>query len=385
MPPFLDVRTLVLTYVGISIGQAVVLLYLWSVQRNYPPAKDWAIGSLLFAIGLFLFALRNHAPVLVSEVVSNVFLLPGLMLFNFGVVKATGREPSYRLGAVSCTLAVAILAWFAVVTPDYPAAVLTQNTVFLGFDIYTAYACLSAKTEKGNHTFRLVGVLFGVLAAACVWRVTGGVFGLLFSFSPTMPRLFWIATSLIVFPMLTVLLTLHTSQRLQEEIHTQARRDTLTGAYNRRAFGEFADKEWHRRARQGAPLSVLSVDIDHFKQFNDQYGHPAGDAVLVAVSTAAQSVLRASDIWCRYGGEEFVALLPDTTLDRAIAVAERLRSSVQGAAICSPAGVLVNVSVSVGVAECMPEHARLSDVLALSDAALYRAKAAGRNKVIAAG
>ena len=92
MTPVLDIRTLVLIYVGINIGQSVVLVYLWSVQRNYPPAKDWAIGSLMFAIGLFLFALRNLAPVVLTEIVSNVFLLPGLMIFNFGIVKAAGRS-----------------------------------------------------------------------------------------------------------------------------------------------------------------------------------------------------------------------------------------------------------------------------------------------------
>ena len=88
MSALLDIRTLVLIYVGVTVGQAVVLVYLWRVQRNYPPARDWAIGSLLFAIGLFLFALRNLAPVFVTEVISNLFLLPGLMLFNFGIVKA---------------------------------------------------------------------------------------------------------------------------------------------------------------------------------------------------------------------------------------------------------------------------------------------------------
>ena len=82
MPDVLDIRTLVLIYVGINIGQTVVLVYLWSVQRNYPPAKDWAVGSLMFAIGLFLFALRNQVPVVLSEIVSNLFLLPGLMLFT---------------------------------------------------------------------------------------------------------------------------------------------------------------------------------------------------------------------------------------------------------------------------------------------------------------
>lgn len=382
MPPILDIRTMVLIYVGINIGQTVVLFYLWSVQRNYPPAKDWAIGSLLFATGLFLFALRNVAPVLVSEVLSNLFLLPGLMLFNFGIVKAVGRVPPFALGAAVCVIANVILAWYSVVSPNYAAGVMVHNAVILAFDLYAAYVCLTAKTAKGNHTFRLIGVLFVLLVIACAWRVAGGVFGLTFSLSPTLPRLFWVATSLICFPMTTVLLTLHTSQRLQEEIQAQARRDALTGAYNRRAFIEFADKEWSRSLRHRAPLSILSVDIDHFKSFNDLHGHATGDAALVEVSKSAQAALRASDIWCRHGGEEFIALLPDTSIEQAQAVAERLRLAVEHTTIPSPSGPL-NVSVSIGVAERSFRHASLSELLAMSDAALYEAKAAGRNRVVA--
>ena len=381
MSPILDIRTLVLIYVGVCIGQAVVLVYLWSVQRNYPPAKDWAIGSLMFAIGLFLFALRNQAPVILTEIVSNIFLLPGLMLFNFGIVKASGRKLSLGLGLAFCTLAIGTLVWFTFGSKNYPAAVLTQNLVFLTFDLYTAYACLQARTTKGNHTFRILGFLFIVLVMACSWRVAGGVFDLTFSFSPTLPRLFWIATSLISFPMITVLLTLHTSQRLQEEIHAQARHDTLTDAYNRRAFAEFADKEWSRSVRHGYPLSILSVDIDHFKEFNDQHGHQTGDDALVQVSKSAQSALRSNDIWCRYGGEEFIALLPNTTKDQAMAVAERLRQSVESTTILSPSDSL-SISVSIGVAERSSNHSSLSEVLAISDAALYKAKAAGRNRVV---
>ena len=384
MPPVLDIRTLVLIYVGINIGQAVVLVYLWSVQRNYSPAKDWAIGSLMFAIGLFLFALRSQASVVLTEIISNLFLLPGLMLFNFGIVKATERKPPLGFGLALCAVASGILAWFKLGSPNYPAAVLTQNLVFLAFDLYTAHACFKARTAKANHTFRIIGVLFIVLSAAICWRIAGGVFDLTFSFSPTLPRLFWIATSLITFPMITVLLTLHTSQRLQDEIHAQARHDTLTEAYNRRAFTEFADMEWARSVRHGYPLSILTVDIDHFKNFNDQHGHQTGDVALVEVSKSAQAALRSSDIWCRYGGEEFIALLPGTTIDQAMAVAERLRQSVERTTISSPRGSL-SVSVSIGVAERSVNHASLSEVLAISDAALYKAKAAGRNRVVAAG
>lgn len=382
MSPLLDIRTLVLIYVGVTIGQAAVLVYLWRVQRNYPPARDWAIGSLMFAIGLFLFALRNLAPVIVTEVVSNLFLLPGLMLFNFGIVKAANGKPPIRAGLALCAVAIGLLAWFSLAVPNYAAAVLIQNLVFLVLYLYTAVVCLHARTAKGNHTFRLLGLLFVLLIVANAWRVAGGVFELTFSFSQTLPRLFWIATSLISFPMITVLLTLHTSQRLQEEIHAQARRDALTDAYNRRAFIEFGDMEWSRSVRHDYPLSVLSVDIDHFKNFNDQHGHQTGDAALVQVSKAAHAALRSDDIWCRYGGEEFVALLPNTTLDQAMAVAERLRLAVANTTIASPHGAL-GVSVSIGVAERSANQSNLSEVLAASDAALYKAKAAGRNRAVA--
>ena len=384
MSAVLDIRTLVLIYVGVNIGQSAALVYLWRVRRNYPPARDWAVGSLMFAIGLFLFALRNQVPVFLSEVLSNLFLLPGLMCFNFGVAKAAERKPSLAWGLTVCAVANAILAWCVFVSRDYAAAVLMQNLVFLGFNGYAAHACLTARTAKGDGTFRFIGILLLVQIVACVWRVLGGVFDLTFDLSPTLPRLLWIATSLISFPMITLLLTLHTSQRLQAEIHAQARRDTLTDAYNRRAFTEFADKEWARSARHGYPFSLLAVDIDHFKVFNDQHGHQLGDAALVRVSKAAQAALRTNDIWCRYGGEEFVALLPNTAIDQAMAVAERLRTAVEKTGVASPSGWL-GVSVSIGVAERSAKHADLTEVLAVADAALYTAKAAGRNRVVAAG
>jgi diguanylate cyclase (GGDEF)-like protein len=177
---------------------------------------------------------------------------------------------------------------------------------------------------------------------------------------------------------------LHTSQRLQDEINEQARHDTLTGAYNRRALAEFADREWVRAVRHGYPFSVLTVDIDHFKIFNDQHGHPIGDATLVQVSASSQAALRADDIWCRYGGEEFVALLPNTSIEQAMVVAERLRSSVEKATITTPNGLL-NVSVSIGVAERSSSQSSWADALAASDAALYDAKRAGRNRIAASG
>lgn len=381
MTPIFDVRTLVLIHVAVNIGQALVMVYLWSVQRNYPPAKDWAIGSLMFAMGLFLFSLRNNVPVVLSESISNLFLLPGLMIFNFGIVKATGRKPSFHLGIAFCILTNVFLVWFSAISPAPLVAAFIQNIFIITFDLYVAYTCLKATAPKGNHTFQIIGVLYVILVLACSWRVAGGIFHLTLSFPETLPRLFWIAMSLIVFPMTTVLLTLHTSQRLQEEINEQARCDVLTGAFNRRAFEEFANREWAQAVRHGSPVSILMVDIDHFKKINDQYGHPVGDETLAQMSHAAQLALRANDIWCRIGGEEFVALLPNTAIDQALIVAERIRCVVEETTVSTASGLL-NISVSIGVAERLSAQSHWSEFLATSDDALYKAKAAGRNRVL---
>ena len=383
MTPLLDLRTMVFVYVGIRIGLAVVLIYLWRVQHNYPPARDWAVAALISAAGLFCFGLRDLAPVWVSEVLSNALVLPGWMIFDYAIVRAAGKQPPVKLGIAICALAVGSAAWHSLVSPNHAAQVLTQNLVFAFFDLYAAYAC-SKVVEAGRVlTFRLIAVLLAFLGMTCLWRMVGGVFDIAPAFAQAPQRTLLVAASMFAFPMIVMLLALQTSQNLQGEINDQARRDMLTGAFNRRAFDEFVNREWSRSVRRDDPFSLLTIDIDHFKKFNDRHGHQTGDATLVQVSNAAQAALRADDIWCRYGGEEFIALLPNTTIEQALTVAERLRCSVAATMIATKKGLL-KVSVSVGVAERSTTQAHWSEVLAASDAALYRAKAAGRNQVAAA-
>ena len=383
MAPLLDLRTMVFIYVGIRIGLAAVLIYLWRVQHNYPPARDWAVAALISGAGLFCFALRDLAPVWVSEVLSNALVLPGWMIFDYAIVRAAGKQPPVKLGIAICALAVGSAAWHSLVSPNHAAQVLTQNLVFAFFDLYAAYAC-SKVVEAGRVlTFRLIAVLLAFLGMTCLWRMVGGVFDIAPAFAQAPQRTLLVAASMFAFPMIVMLLALQTSQNLQGEINDQARRDMLTGAFNRRAFDEFVNREWSRSVRRDDPFSLLTIDIDHFKKFNDQHGHQTGDATLVQVSNAAQAALRADDIWCRYGGEEFIALLPNTTIEQALTVAERLRCSVAATMIATKKGLL-KVSVSVGVAERSTTQAHWSEVLAASDAALYRAKAAGRNQVAAA-
>jgi len=162
--------------------------------------------------------------------------------------------------------------------------------------------------------------------------------------------------------------------------------DALTGAANRRAFDEALDGEWRRAIRSKAPLSLLMLDIDHFKSFNDTYGHQAGDKCLATVATTLGGIVRrAGDRVARYGGEEFVMLLPATDTAGSIAVAERMRAAVASLNLPNPSGVDGRVTVSIGRATIQATDASTSDVLvAAADAALYDAKRSGRNRVASA-
>jgi diguanylate cyclase (GGDEF)-like protein len=162
----------------------------------------------------------------------------------------------------------------------------------------------------------------------------------------------------------------------------QALCDGLTGLANRRCFNETIEREFQRAARNGRPLSLIMVDIDHFKTFNDQYGHPAGDACLRAISTRLQDVLRRpGDMAARYGGEEFAILLPETDVAGAVHVAGDMQAAIRALAIKHEAGPLGVVTLSAGLATWHPglSTATSACLVEEADAALYEAKALGRN------
>ena len=172
---------------------------------------------------------------------------------------------------------------------------------------------------------------------------------------------------------------------LEQQLERQAHLDYLTGLNNRRHFMELAEIELARAQRHGHPLAVFMLDIDHFKQFNDTYGHKAGDTVLQALARIMRDTLRTADILGRVGGEEFAGLLPETDLTEAQEVAERLRLAVEQAAVVFEAGLPQHFTVSIGVSELPDKASNLDILLNAADRALYRAKDAGRNRVVTAG
>lgn len=172
--------------------------------------------------------------------------------------------------------------------------------------------------------------------------------------------------------------------RLQETLRTQSIRDPLTGLFNRRYLEVSVERELARATRRNQPLTVLMLDLDHFKQFNDTHGHDGGDALLVQFAEILKRNTRSEDIACRYGGEEFTILLPEVDAVSARARAEQIRAATSEMVAQHRGKTLGHVSVSIGMA-VFPENARVgADLMRSADSALYRAKRSGRNRVVAA-
>lgn len=166
---------------------------------------------------------------------------------------------------------------------------------------------------------------------------------------------------------------------LRDKLRTQALRDPLTGLYNRRYMEDVLERYANLAERNGSALSAVMIDLDHFKRLNDEHGHAVGDAILCEVAAATIGAIRPCDVACRFGGEELVVLLPDCGLNEALTKAETLRARIEN--LSDNHGF--RITASFGVATIPQTSARIGDLLANADTALYQAKSEGRNRVVA--
>jgi diguanylate cyclase (GGDEF)-like protein len=169
-------------------------------------------------------------------------------------------------------------------------------------------------------------------------------------------------------------------QRVETEralMQRQADTDKLTGIYNRRHFETSLELEIQRARRYGAPLALLMIDVDNFKRLNDSYGHLVGDRMLYRLARECESCLRTSDVFCRYGGDEFVIIAPETSAQAAVAMARRMRQNIDGVSTDQSFGPL---AISIGITVWEDNFKTNDDFIAAADSALYRAKSAGRNR-----
>jgi diguanylate cyclase (GGDEF)-like protein len=173
-----------------------------------------------------------------------------------------------------------------------------------------------------------------------------------------------------------------TRKTLEKELEKLATTDPLTGAHNRRSFLNLFELELERATRYQHDFALLMMDIDHFKKINDTYGHDNGDKVLKILVAESYGVLRGSDIFGRWGGEEFIILFPETNLQQASAAAERLRKTLSKSELMTDKGERISFTVSIGFTIIKGGKTNINSIIKRADDALYLAKEQGRNRVV---
>jgi diguanylate cyclase (GGDEF)-like protein len=374
----------------------------------------WLIGALAGGgFGLLVLIVRNAYPDYLYRVLSLWGAAQICLAASYIVRLGRAWEVPFIFHVVSCTLVAACLSleywavrelkrqqssigwifappllmfatctWFTLVQRNITVELIIFNFINMAMMLLIARSLW--RTEDGRRPFAdtVTATVYSLLAT-----VTCGVIVDIFwkrQFSPeydfNTPRSIFnciaaVVSEGLIFPLFLLML----SERLNHDLEIQAMCDPLTGLYNRRAFEEIAFREMAGASRTRLGLSVLMLDIDHFKQVNDLHGHAAGDAMLVAVSATLRSGLRDEDFLCRWGGDEFCALLPRATSEQAMTVAERVLQAFQKLDF-SLEGTPIEVSVSIGITtdEC-PEK-NVSALVGRADAALYQAKEAGRRR-----
>jgi len=362
---------------------AIVLLclslYLALIHISTPALRGirW-VAIAYFATGLGL-AVRAATPNSLSVLTGNLLLTFLNIAFYWGISQLLSRV---RLTSFLPTLVTQV--YFLYVQPSVAARAITLNLVLLTQAALLVSLLLRIGTPQTRAPRYSLAFLFSL------WALVNLAFALVSLRNPAAPTLDYfkpvdgrlVLVSVLPGTMLCLGFLWLAMTHLQNELEHQSHTDVLTGLLNRRALQLAATREIAVARRHHFPLSLLLLDLDHFKQINDRHGHAGGDAALVQVAKCLTDNLRTIDLCARIGGEEFVALLPGYDGHRALEAAERIRSRIEGLSL-EHRGLLLPLTTSVGVADLAPEDAVLEDLLARADRALYRAKQEGRNRVVA--
>ena len=376
-----DIRTvLFLLCLGNLASAALLLTYNGRLRGG--PGRLFALTKLLQGFAWPMLALRGHIPDVISCGLGNVLLLLGFYLES-ACIRALD-QPGRPLPRFWKSLLLALVLGLGI-----PSLVPQANLrIAIGSAVAAVCFVLSGLrllrgAEPLSPLRRTLGWTYLFLCAAVIWRASLALTDPAFTlFSPGLAASFsYLPLYLLMIAGSFGLLLLFKERDDQTLAHI-ATRDALTGAPNRRAVLEMATRLVARANREGKPLAVLMLDIDHFKLVNDTYGHAVGDAVLRDLSRVIAAGLRAYDAYGRFGGEEFVVVLPDTALEDAQHVAERIRAAVE--ASCPLDCARTHYTVSIGVAWGLPAEAGLDALLLAADQAMYEAKAKGRNRVCTA-
>ncbi|MCX7034294.1 MAG: diguanylate cyclase [Arenimonas sp.] len=378
-----DIRSALLVGAMLTLMIGLVLLVVGrALSATYRPSIRWWVGAtLLQPAGFVLLSLRDTLSPYLSILVANIFVVLGMAAYVVAL-RHFYRLPSGR-GPLALAVGLVALAsyWWGLLDPN-----LTQRLIWISLVLAAVLGTSAAIIYRhGEGQVRHVaGVAFAGAAAIMAYRAV------ILVFDPSQVSAVFQLThvQLLTYGMGSVLPVIGTigflllcTERSQQALERAARVDYLTGCYNRRAIEELATHNIAAARRHGLPLSVLVLDIDHFKRINDELGHAIGDLALVESVARIRTLLRAEDVLGRLGGEEFIVLMPNADSASAVNAGERIRMSFSAQPLGMD-GHPRTVTLSIGVATLAPMDFEFSQLLRRGDRAMYAAKNAGRDLVM---
>jgi len=378
----LDVNTLFLVTIYVEAILGLLLLFAWAQNTAISAVAWWGFADLLRAASVTLFGLYGSAPPIVSIDLANAILFTSFAFTWTGARVFDHRRPKPILlfGGAAIWLIAGRIPGFA---DSFDLRVLVSSGIITAYTWAAAYEFWRGRSEPLVSRWPAIFMLFAhgalyllrmPIGAMLPWspagnQVLGSVWLTVLSFEGL---LFTIAIAFILLAM--------AKERTEHRHKTAALVDPLTGVANRRAFLQEGEASLKRQANDPRPTAVMLLDLDHFKSINDRFGHAVGDRVLEIFADVAGRCIRHADLFGRLGGEEFAAVLRDTTCERALAVGEQIRAGFAEAAR-EVDGRPVAGTVSIGIVISDDAVLDLSALLAQADHALYHAKEGGRDRV----
>jgi diguanylate cyclase (GGDEF)-like protein len=384
-----DIRT------ALTLGAFLTLLtgvLLFAVRKQFaatlqPSLRWWIVATIAHPIGFALIALREVLSDWWTSVLANTLIALSFAAFAISLRIFNGspqrRERLYALVAATSALA----SYYSYADPDLPLRLGSISIVYallLGASARAIYR----KGQVRTSITHITGGLFALGTLLMAWRGASYLFlpwaipASVFVVSPMQVAAYGLGGLLPVVS--TIGFLLMCTEFNQQELAKAASLDYLTGICNRRAIEDLATRSIHAARRHGIPMAMMIIDVDHFKRINDEFGHQGGDAALIETVKRIRDSLRSEDLVGRLGGEEFVAVMPNTDGQSALAAAERMRSAFADVPMRIGEGD-ITITVSVGVVVLDAQDQQYTHLLRRADRAMYAAKAAGRNKVMLDG
>lgn len=371
----LDPRTIIAIAVLMSALMSIVLVFMRaSYPRSIHGLGHWASAAGMWVLAALFFANRNaNLPQGVLIIIPNLLLIVGSFVYLAGFQRFFSQPVHWRRWGALAVLILCILIWQTLVHVDYHGRTLTI-TASLGL-IYGINLWFLLRFGTRRLPIILVEAVLVVHLLVIMARAGAALTGQTSTnlYETSSVQIIYLASFVICQLLYCIGAILAATDRLATEYARQARFDPLTDLHNRRALLEYCDNELTRSQRTGRICALMMLDLDHFKIINDQHGHQHGDQVLRHFAVQAQAAIRPMDHMGRYGGEEFAVLLPETDLQAARIIAERIHGVTRK-------GHPLDCTVSIGITTWQGAGDTVDAMFTRADRALYIAKEAGRDR-----